>query len=230
MAIRTRRWRDRDHVWFAVAGLDDALTVAVERAGYRWMGEAWARAYPVGAAHLDQAWATFSREIERMLRQAARLDPVPWREALRELCRRSEGSGVGWWLTGSAALAVRGVALWPGDLDLVCSVADAQRLGDLLADVLIEPVAPWMKEPDGWISDWWGRAFCHARIEWIAGVRAHADSPSPSDFGAVAAAGLETVCWERWRISVPPLSLQRAVSDRRGLADRVAAIDALTST
>jgi hypothetical protein len=94
MAISTRRWRDRDHVWFAVAGLDDALTVAVERAGYRWMGEAWARAYPVGAAHLDQAWATFSREIERMLRQAARLDPVPCEVPPER------------WTGGQAALAV----------------------------------------------------------------------------------------------------------------------------
>jgi hypothetical protein len=109
-------------------------------------------------------------------------------------------------------------------------VADVRRLGELLADVLIEPVAPSVNEPDGWISDWWGRAFCHARIEWIAGVRAHADDPEPSDFGGVAAALLETVSWEQWRIRVPPLSLQRAVSHRRGLIDRVAAIDSLATT
>ena len=102
--------------------------------------------------------------------------------------------------------------------------------GDLLADVLIEPVAPSLNEPDGWISDWWGRAFCNARIEWVAGVRAHADDPEPSDFGAVAASRLETVSWEQWQIRLRPLSLQRAVSHRRGLSSRVAAIDSLATT
>jgi hypothetical protein len=230
MAITTRRWTDQDHMWFAVAGLDRMLSSGAERAGYRRIGDEWGRAHPLDSPHLELAWRTFTCSIESMLRQAARLDPVPWRAALRELCQRTQGHGVDWWLAGSAALAVRGVPLRPGDLDLVCSVADVRRLGELLADVLIEPVAPSVNEPAGWISDWWGRAFCHARIEWVAGVRAHADDPEPSDFGGVAAALLETVSWEQWRIRVPPLSLQRAVSHRRGLIDRVAAIDSLATT
>jgi hypothetical protein len=231
MGITTRRWTDRaGQVWFAVAGLGGTLSGAAERAGYRRIGDEWGRAYPVDSPHMELAWGNFTGRIEAMLRQGAHLDPVPWRAALRALCQRTQGSGVDWWLTGSAALAVRGVSLQPGDLDLVCSVTDVRRLGDLLADVLIEPVAPSVNESEGWISDWWGRAFCHARIEWVAGVRAHADDPEPSEFGAVAAARLETVSWEQWQIRLPPLSLQRAVSHRRGLSSRVAAIDSLATT
>lgn len=72
-----------------------------------------------------------------MPRQAAGLDPVPWQGALAEVCRRLTGAGVDWWLTGSAALAVRGIPLTPGDLDLVVSDEDARRVGDLLLDGLI---------------------------------------------------------------------------------------------
>jgi hypothetical protein len=227
MAVSTRRWTQRGRVWFAVAGLDDVLSAAAERAGFQRVGDEWARSHPENAPHLARAWTTFTQQVEPMLRQTARQDPVPWQEALREVCRRTEGSGIDWWLTGSAALAVRGAPVWPGDLDLVCAVEDVQRLGDTFADVLIDPVSPTEDEADWWISDWFGRAFCHARVEWIAGVRAHADQPEPSDYGAIAAAALETVRWEQWRLRVPPLSLQRAVSSRRGLADRVAAIDSL---
>lgn len=216
-------------MWFAVSGLDDTLGRAAVRLGYRPIDGWWCREYPVDSAHLDAAWHTCSSQVERMLRQSAGWEPVPWRPALRLLCERTAGSGIDWWLTGSAALAVRGVAVDPGDLDLVCAVADVHRLGDLFADVLVDPVAPTLNEGDEWISDWWGRAFAGARIEWVAGVRPQADRPEPSDFGAVAQARLESVDWERWRVLVPPLALQRDVSRRRGLDARVAAIDAYTA-
>jgi len=67
---------------------------------------------------------------------------VPWRDALQEVCQRTSGQPVDWWLTGSAALAVRGVLVEPGDLDLVCDAQGATILGDLFCDTLIEPVVP----------------------------------------------------------------------------------------
>jgi hypothetical protein len=230
-ATTTRRWTDdQGTVWFAVSVPDGKYEQAAERLlmDYERAGLLWRGGYPGPTPHLEQAWENFAGCIERVLRQAARLEPVPWREALRELCRRTGGSEgdrpVRWWLTGSAALAVRGAPIEPGDLDLVCEAGDAVALGELLSDVLIEPVAP---SPADWLSEWWGRAFCEARIEWVGGVKPFADDPEPCDFGPVAARRLEPVRFEDWQILVPPLDLQRAVNERRGLAHRVAMIDAL---
>jgi hypothetical protein len=139
--------------------------------------------------------------------------------------RRTDGKPVGWWLTGSAALAVRGAPIEPGDIDLVCGVSDAVALGGVFSDALVEPVAPAASES---ISEWWGCAFCGARIEWIGGPKPWVDDPLPADFGPAAAARLETVAFEDWMIRVPPLDLQRAVNQRRGLTERVAMIDALS--
>jgi hypothetical protein len=57
---------------------------------------------------------------------------------------------VDWWLAGSAALAVRGAPIAPGDLDLIVSDADSFGAGDLLLDDLMEPacgsewgLSPW---------------------------------------------------------------------------------------
>lgn len=127
-------------------------------------------------------------------------------------------------LVGGAALAVRGASIEPGDIDLVCSDDSARRMGTIFADALIEPV---VCDTSATISDYWGRAFLTARLEWIGTPRAAVDSPSPSDFGPIAASRLETVTWEGFGLRVPPLDLQRAVSHRRGLAGRVALIDAM---
>ena len=224
-------------MWFAVDSVGAECEVAAEHLlmGYQRAGSEWRRGYPSDAPHLERSWENFTGCIELVLRQAARLEPIPWRDALRELCQRTGGSGeagagagdrpVRWWLTGSAALAVRGAPIEPGDLDLVCDSADAVALGELLSDALIEPVVPSSAD---WLSKWWGRAFCGARIEWVGGVKADVDEPLPCDFGPQAARRLETVRFEDWEIEVPPLDLQRAVNQRRGLSDRVAMIDALS--
>jgi hypothetical protein len=119
---------------------------------------------------------------------------------------------------------VRGVPVEPGDLDLVCDAQGAAVLGDLFSDTLIEPAVP---EGEAGIGDWWGRAFCGARIEWIGDPRPFVDEPLPVDFGPAAASRLETVTFGDWPVRVPPLDLQRAVSQRRGLTDRVAMIDTM---
>ena len=226
-AVSTRTWVDGQTVWVAVSGVRANLAPSAERLlmGYERHGDEWRHSYPAGTPHLEQALKNFARYIEPMLRQQARLDPIPWRHALRELCRRTDRRPVDWWLTGSAALAVRGGPIEPGDLDLVCGVSEAVALGDLFSDAMVEPAAPAASD---WLSEWWGRAFCGARVEWIGGPKQWVDDPLPADFGPAAAARLETVPFEEWTILVPPLELQRAVSQRRGLTERVAMIDALT--
>jgi len=155
-----------------------------------------------------------------MVLQAARVRPAPWEAALDDVLRRTDGSGVDWWLGGSAALAVQGVAVQPRDIDLVADAAGALRLGELLEDALVEPVAPVVD----WVCEWFGRAFVGARVEWVGGVRARADKPELGDFGAAAQRSLETVVWRGHRLRVAPLALQLAVTERRGLAKRADAI------
>jgi hypothetical protein len=227
-AMTTRRWTDDGTTWFAVSGVGPELTAPAEQVlmDYQRDGEEWRRGYPEDTPGLDICWQNFADCAELMLRQAARLQPVPWRETLHELCRRTCGRESSWWLAGSTALAVRGARIEPGDIDLVCSGDGALGLGVIFADALIEPVVHDASSP---VSDYWGRAFLGARLEWIGAPKAGVDSPSPSDFGPVAASRLETVTWEGWPLRVPPLDLQRAVSQRRGLTSRVALIDTIRS-
>jgi hypothetical protein len=209
---------------FCLHDVDDDLTAAALRSGFAARDGHLARAFPSDAPHLDRAWANFQRSAGPWLRQLAGLEPVPWQNTLEAVCPLLDGAGVDWWLTGSAALAVRGAGLTPGDLDLVVAGGDAHRVGDLLLDHLVEPVSPV-----DWFCDFWGRAFPGARVEWVGGVGPSADTPDVTDFGPAAEARLDTVLWHGHPVRVPPLDLQRAVSLRRGLHDRVAMIDALAA-
>jgi hypothetical protein len=176
--------------------------------------------FPAGTLS-DEIFRRFESHLDPLLRQTARLEPAPWQRALRETAARLDSAGVEWWLTGSAALAVRGIPVDPRDLDLVVSDEGAAAAASAFDDALIEPAVA----VEGWFCRWWGRAWIGARVEWVGGVTEAADEPLPTDFGLVAAALLERIRWNDLSISVPPLALQRAVSERRGLTDRVRLID-----
>jgi hypothetical protein len=158
--MRTRRWAEGDVVWFAALKLDGPSGAAAQRLGYARVDDEWRRKYPVDAPNLDRAWFNFGRSADMMFRQAASSAPVPWQDALAELCRRADG--IEWWLTGDAAAAVRGARVLPGDVGVRCAPDAARALGDAMADWLVEPVVPDAAGP----PDPRGRAFHGARIDW----------------------------------------------------------------
>jgi hypothetical protein len=220
--MRTGRVDVDGWTYFTLAGLDAVERAAARDLGFEEFDGGVARRFPRDTASLDAAHANFERHAAAMLRQAAGLDPVPWDRALAALLDRLRHASVDWWLAGSAALAVRGLAVRPRDIDVIVDGPGAVALGVVLADHLVEPVAP----SDGWIAGWWGRAFPGARIEWVGDVRAAVDEPEPVDYGPVAATRLERVRWRDDDVRVPPLALQLAVARRRGQAGRVALIEA----
>lgn len=210
---------------FWVFDVDPQLTAALEKLVWQPRDSGWMKSFPRPVPEqAARAFTNVQQLLEPLLYQCLGMTAVPWQTALEQVCRKLAASGVDWWLCGSAALAVRGCALIPRDLDLVVADGDAIAVGGLLADGLIEPVSP-----AGWrISKWWGRAFLQARVEWVGGVTAAADEPQVTDYGPTAARSLQSVRWRDWEIRVPPLGLQRAVSVRRGMPDRVALIDKLS--
>jgi hypothetical protein len=121
----------------------------------------------------------------------------------------TESESIEWRLAGSVALALRGIEIVPRDVDLVLDNASAQRAGQLLLEYLIEPVMP----TPGWIANWFGRAFMHARVEWV-GV----DDPYDIE-------GLEEIKWKGKTILVPSLEMHLEEDKQRGLAERVEKIE-----
>ncbi len=214
--MKTLRKTEGTTTSFILTEVDQAYYTAVKSLYYSPVAEGFAKTYPADTPHLDRIYQNFQQHAEEMVLQTARIHPAPWEQSLCAFLEMIEGFKIDWWLTGSAALAIRGLDIAPGDLDLVVDDAAAGQLSDLLLDHLVEPLQP----SPGWIWNWFGRAFLQARLEWVGGVNESADSPETSDFGPTAAKRLEVVSWRGSEIRVPPLDLQLAVSQRRGLWER----------
>jgi hypothetical protein len=210
-----------DRAQFRVQTADPAYRRALAELMFTDDGDAFVRTYPADARRLHESYLRFKLSLEDLLAQTAGRRLPPWEEALDAVATRLQVVRVPWFLTGSAALAVRGVDVVPRDLDLV--VADSSGAGLALADVQIEPVTE--NRPGSWIARWFGRAFLHARVEWVADVDPAIDVySSPNELGPRAAARLETVRWLDHELSLVPLDVQLAVTERRGLAARAETI------
>jgi hypothetical protein len=212
--------RQGDEARFVLEGIDPTLAPAAEVLAFTACPEGVERRFPWGEG-VDTVFARFTTTIEPMLRQCAGLEPVPWAAALGELARRF-ADGVPWCLLGSAALAARGVAVSPRDVDVVVDEAHVDEALRRLADVLVEP--PVVSAD--WIARHFARASVGARVEVVAGAEAWLDEPTPCDFGPYAWTHRERIVWGGHEIAVPPLALQLDAARRRGLDARVRCIEA----
>ena len=218
--MRASRVDDGRRVYFLLSELDPAEWEAGRELAYNEVDAGLAKVFADDAPGLNLASEGFVRYARSMVRQTAGLEPVPWEAALSAFMALVRGHDVNWWLAGSTALAARGLAVVPRDIDVITNGDGAQALQELLAEHLVEPLV----RNENWIAEWWGRAFLGARVEWVGGVRSGVDLPSPADFGPIAEARLEAVTWRGKTLQVPPLDLQLAVARRRGLTRRVVVI------
>lgn len=201
---------------FRVVPRDPELGDVLAAMGFDCSDDGFVRSFP-DSADVQRIFENFATHVDEMLRHKTGEARAPWEGALELVVDRLTGE-VDWWLSGSAALAVRDIAVEPRDVDLV--VDGAERVGELLREFAVEPVKPMA----GWVADRHGRAFSGALIEWVSGVHPDVDRPGRSEQGPEAARRREEVVWRRRPILCSPLDLQLAVSAARGLDDRVAAI------
>jgi hypothetical protein len=197
---------------------DDALyQERVVKMGWHRIGEGSFARRVAANDDLARIFENFSRHVVEMVEQSARQRPVQWDVALEEFVDRAEGTGLRWWLYGSGALAVRGIDIDPGDLDL--AVDDPLLAGEVSTDLLVEPVT----RAENWVAEWTGRAFHGALIEWLSDAHPTGSSP-PHEQEPAAAAYLERIVWRGRTVTVPRLELQLAVAEIRGLHERSALI------
>jgi hypothetical protein len=183
--------------------------------------DGFVRSFPAQANGLHESYLRFKLTLGDVLDHASGRRLPPWEDALDAVAARLHSARTGWFLAGSAALAVRGIDIVPRDLDLVLDAASGGIRA--LGDVQTEPVS--LNRPGTWIARWFGRSFLHARVEWIAGVDPEIDVyASQNEYGPRAAARLETVRWHDHDLVLAPLTIQLAVTEQRGMAARAEAI------
>jgi hypothetical protein len=201
-----------------VVDADQGQQAALVELGF---GPELVRRFSPGTRHFDLAVANTGQWLEEMVRQRMTGTTAGWAGPLGDLLDRAGQARIPVAVIGSAALAVRGVQVRPGDIDVITTVEGADALGDCYREVLVVPVAD---DPGFGI---WGRAFTGGiRVEWL-GNPARAQ-PGPWPLAAQSwtiASPFEEVRWQNRALRVPPLELARRIEVSRRRLDRVTAID-----
>jgi hypothetical protein len=112
---------------------------------------------------------------------------APWRTTLATVAERLNAAGIEWMLLGSAATALRGAAIVPGDIDIAIRTTD-----DVTRAATVLPTPTARVEPPDWFS-----TTAEPTLQWgdtnerwtfglwiIAGIKvelAHIDAPAVAD-------------------------------------------------
>ncbi len=130
MKVELRKAAGEIH--FVVTDLDPAFHAAAQTVGYEMTETGLVRKFPSNALHVERAFANVPRHLETLLSQRAGMQPMPWQEGMLMLLRIVEGQALDWVVVGSAALALRGLDVMPGDIDLFDSVEKRLVADDFL--------------------------------------------------------------------------------------------------
>jgi hypothetical protein len=191
----------------------------------------WHREVEVAAADALRARFAYNRlrfVFAAALSGAVGARPVPFTAAIEEVVARVAPSlasaGVPWIVGGSGAAALQGVRIEPRDIDLATTSEGVRRMGDVLAEYLIEPVgrSRWGGGPPRWAA----RAFVGTfqegvRVEW---AEAEAPASGPSEWSVVTLEHPEWTQLKGTEVPVVPLEFALVKAHRLERRDRVDAI------
>jgi len=208
-------------VEFKISDFNCKYKNVIQNCFYNRVGESYVKNFPKDTKDIEVISANFIKYADEMFNQMAYFKPVPWEEALMAFIEKIEDKDIDWWLTGSCALCLRGIPVMPHDVDIMMDSKDIEKVREIFISSIVEPIC----DTGGWVTNHFGVAFLHARIDLAFNPQAWVDDPEPVDFGPFAMKNLEEIEWRGRYIKVPPLKLQLDVNRRRGRTDRVKLID-----
>ena len=197
----------------------------------------WHRRFLLPFSAIPRARQAYNRNrfvLQTMLDQVYDPAPVPVEAALEEVVGRISGplgqDHIDWFIGGSTAAWLLGADVAPRDIDLGTTRAGVDRVATVLAEYLIEPLAP---------TDWAGnrivrgaRAFVGtfregARVEWAVPIEPLPASPFEEWSGHVDSVRLVDASFHgrKLRVSRPEYALVRAWEKHRSpQAESIAAV------
>src|SRR5690606_4642569 len=124
-------WReDAESVTFRLDQVAEPVGDLLVGAGWTVVGSGWEKAFPREAYGLSAVQRNLPRLAGSMLRQMV-APTQPWEEALAAFAERASAGGVDWWLTGSAATALRVPGIEPHDLDIMLDESQLVRVAEV---------------------------------------------------------------------------------------------------
>ncbi|HEY3299030.1 MAG TPA: hypothetical protein VGK34_10275 [Armatimonadota bacterium] len=155
----------------------------------------------------------FERHGVESLEQLLKIRPAPWEQALCALIEKLVGTGIRWYIHGSAAMAIWGIDVAPRNLDIIFpDLSDFDRIRRLFLRETIYPI----ERCEGWIMGGLGGLFVHANI----GLAFMNATDVPFDMSQ-----LKEVEWMGRKIAISPLEWLKRDNQNYGRPERVELIE-----
>lgn len=204
-------------VYFRICKFNPKYIPVFEMCYYLEDDRGFYKVYPADYPFIELIRQNFVQNGEAMFNQLGYFSAIPWEDGLLAFANRIAATDIFWWLTGSCAPCLRGIAIKPHDVDIMVNSSDIPALIDLFKDHIFEPII----NTEGWVAKDFGVLFMNCRIDIASDPASFVDEPEPADFGLYAKANLESIDWQGHQILVPPLHLSIAVNKKRERWDRV---------
>lgn len=213
---------ENQNMVFKLSDIPEEWQKSVEAEYFTPDGDGYIKAFPKDAPYIEVAAENFVHYAEKIFDESRAEDPSLWQKALTYFIDRMKGQGVEWFLTGSCALAVRGIDVRPGDVDIVFPhVSDLPLVRYIFVADTVQPFV----ECGGWVAKAYGSAFAGFVLGMAFETAECLDLPEPIDSGPYAASHLEEITWNGRSIKVAPMELALNINKRRGRNERVRLIE-----
>ncbi len=157
--------------------------------------------------------ANFQKHGVESLEQLLMIRPAPWELALSALIEKLAGTGIRWYIHGSAAMAIWGIDVAPRDLNIIFpDLSDFDRVRQLFLGETVYP----LERCEGWIMGGLGGLFVHANI----GIAFMNATDVPFDMSQ-----LKEVDWMGRKIAISPLEWLKRDNQSYGRSERVELIE-----
>ncbi len=168
----------------------------------------------------------FQKHGVESLEQLLKFRPAPWKQALSILIEKLAGTGIRWYIHGSAAMAIWGINVPPRDLNIIFpDLSDFDRVRQLFLGETIYP----LERCEGWIMGGLGGLFVQANI----GIAFMNATDIPSDISQLKEVDwkgrdmsqLMEVEWLGKKIVISPLAWLKHDNQNYGRTERVELIE-----
>ncbi len=181
--------------------------------GYWWqLGSSFIKTYDQ-AEGFPSCAENFARFGDLYIRKSLKLVPAPWEKALNRWMDAVRPLNLSWYVHGSAAMALWGLAVEPRNLDILLpNLSDMERVRELFRKQTLFPI----ERCGDWVMGGGGELFLDAPVS----VYFHNSSQEPFDMGR-----LEKLIYREETIYLSTLEMLKQDNFRYGRPDRVQLIE-----
>ncbi|HNY13709.1 MAG TPA: hypothetical protein PKK26_19150 [Candidatus Wallbacteria bacterium] len=170
---------------------------------YSKIGDHYEKSYPIQKLMFEHDFTEIEKRYNAYIQ--SEIEPLKSNEKLENallwIIREHEKNEVKWWLTGSAALYVRGIKIEPHDIDIMTYKTEIPKIQKIAEPYIVEP----FHHVEKWVVKGFGVAYKEYRIDYAFEPEEWVDNNGYVDFGPNAEKALEEIEWQGHIIKVPKI-------------------------